>query len=66
LKRFEEAEQVYLQMDRKDLAIDLRMKTGDWFRVIQLLKSGLGGDDKSLSRAWEAIGDYYRDQRKWY
>ncbi len=65
MKRFEEAEKIYLQMDRKDLAIDLRMKTGDWFRVIQLLKAGLGGDDKSLSKAWESIGDYYRDQRKW-
>ena len=28
----------------RDLAIDLRTKLGDWFRVVQLLKSGgIGG-----------------------
>ena len=27
----------------RDLAVDLRMKLGDWFRVVQLLKSGSGG-----------------------
>jgi len=24
----------------RDLAVDLRMKLGDWFRVVQLLKTG--------------------------
>ena len=27
----------------RDLAVDLRMKLGDWFRVVQLLKSGSAG-----------------------
>lgn len=27
----------------RDLAVDLRLKLGDWFRVVQLLKSGGGG-----------------------
>ena len=26
----------------RDLAVDLRMKLGDWFRVVQLLKTGGG------------------------
>ena len=30
----------------RDLAVDLRMKLGDWFRVIQLLKTGGGGGTK--------------------
>nr|CAB3267696.1 WD repeat-containing protein 35 [Phallusia mammillata] len=65
-RRFEEAERCYLEMDRRDLAIELRMKLGDWFRVVQLLKSGSGGsDDKQLIRAWNAIGDYYADRQKW-
>jgi WD repeat-containing protein 35 len=28
--RFDEAEGVYRDMDRKDLAIDLRVRIGDW------------------------------------
>ncbi|CAK8696266.1 unnamed protein product [Clavelina lepadiformis] len=65
-RRFEDAERIYLEMDRRDLAIELRMKLGDWFRVVQLLKSGSGGaDDKQLIKAWNAIGDYYADRQKW-
>eukprot|EP00794_Sanderia_malayensis_P012081 gene12081-13325_t len=64
-QRYEEAEKIYLDMDRRDLAVDLRMKLGDWFRVVQLLKSGGGGDDVLLEKAWNAIGDYYADRQKW-
>ncbi|EDO46375.1 predicted protein [Nematostella vectensis] len=65
-KRFEEAERLYLEMDRRDLAVDLRLKLGDWFRVVQLLKTGgAGGDDQMLEQAWNAIGDYYADRQKW-
>ena len=33
----------------RDLAVELRMKLGDWFRVVQLLKSGGGGgEDQAL------------------
>ncbi|KAI9193226.1 uncharacterized protein BJ171DRAFT_588781 [Polychytrium aggregatum] len=60
------AEKIYLEMDRKDLAIDLRIRLGDWFRVIQLIKSGgSGGDDIVLEKAWNAIGDYYFDRQRW-
>ena len=41
-KRFEEAEKIYIEMDRRDLAVELRTKLGDWFRVVQLLKQGGG------------------------
>ena len=44
----------------------LRKKLGDWFRVVQLLKTGAGGDDQALEEAWNAIGDYYADRQKWY
>jgi len=64
-QRYEEAERIYLDMDRRDLAVDLRMKLGDWFRVVQLLKSGSAGDDKLLEKAWNCIGDYYADRQKW-
>lgn len=51
-------------MDRKDLAIDLRIRLGDWFRVVTLLQSG-GGDDVLLVKAWNNIGEYYMDRYKW-
>ncbi|XP_063039587.1 WD repeat-containing protein 35 isoform X2 [Engraulis encrasicolus] len=64
--RFEEAERMYLDMDRRDLAINLRIKLGDWFRVLQLLKTGSGdSDDALLEQAYNAIGDYFADRQKW-
>ncbi|XP_053316634.1 WD repeat-containing protein 35 isoform X1 [Spea bombifrons] len=64
--KFEEAERMYLDMDRRDLAIGLRMKLGDWFRVLQLLRTGSGdSDDTLLAQAYNAIGDYFADRQKW-
>uniref|UniRef100_A0A3P9HAW2 WD repeat-containing protein 35 n=1 Tax=Oryzias latipes TaxID=8090 RepID=A0A3P9HAW2_ORYLA len=64
--RFEEADSMYLEMDRSDLAINLRIKLGDWFKVMQLLKSGSGAcDDALLQQAYNAIGDYFADRQKW-
>ncbi|KAI0210975.1 WD repeat-containing protein 35 [Lamellibrachia satsuma] len=64
-KRFDEADRLYLEMDRRDLAVALRKKLGDWFRVVSLLKTGGGGDDQALEEAWNSIGDYYADRQKW-
>ncbi|KAK7092123.1 WD repeat-containing protein 35-like isoform X2 [Littorina saxatilis] len=64
-RRFEDAEKCYLDMDRRDLAVNLRKKLGDWFKVIHLLKHGGGGDDLQLEEAWNAVGDYYADRQKW-
>ena len=50
----------------RDLAVNLRKKLGDWFRVVQLLKTGSGGDDQQLEEAWNQIGDYYADRQKWW
>ena len=33
LKQFDEAEELYRRMDRPDLAIDMRMRLGEWFAV---------------------------------
>eukprot|EP00842_Homolaphlyctis_polyrhiza_P002203 jgi/Hompol1/2984/HPOL_006277-RA len=63
--QFEVAEKMYLDMDRKDLAINLRIRMGDWFRVVQLIKGGGGGDDLVLEKAWNHIGDYYYDRQRW-
>uniref|UniRef100_A0A9J8C423 WD repeat domain 35 n=1 Tax=Cyprinus carpio carpio TaxID=630221 RepID=A0A9J8C423_CYPCA len=59
--RFEEAERMYLDMDRRytqTLVI--------WFRVLQLLKTESGDyDDAFLEQAYNAIGDYFADRQKW-
>lgn len=50
----------------RDLALALRRKLGDWFRVLQLLQVGSGaGDDVQMEEAWNAVGDYYADRQKW-
>ena len=33
-----------------DLAVDMRMKLGDWFRVVQLLKTGGGAGENAKDR----------------
>jgi WD repeat-containing protein 35 len=58
------AQAIYREIDRKDLAIALRERMGDWSRVVQLVQNG-GGDDKMLAQAWNKIGDYYADKFKW-
>jgi WD repeat-containing protein 35 len=39
-QRFEQAEKLFIDMDRRDLAIQMRAMIGDWFRVIQHVKAG--------------------------
>ncbi|DAZ96060.1 TPA: hypothetical protein N0F65_005838 [Lagenidium giganteum] len=63
-QQFDDAETLYRKIDRKDLAIDLRQRLGDWFRVVQLVQSG-GGSDTLLVHAWNMIGEYYADRHKW-
>ncbi|GMF25436.1 unnamed protein product [Phytophthora fragariaefolia] len=63
-QNFDEAEALYRKIDRKDLAIDLRQRLGDWFRVVQLVQSG-GGNDVLLTHAWNMIGEYFSDRHKW-
>uniref|UniRef100_A0A6A7G3L3 WD repeat-containing protein 35 n=4 Tax=Hirondellea gigas TaxID=1518452 RepID=A0A6A7G3L3_9CRUS len=64
-KRFEEAEKLYLEVERRDLAVNLRRKLGDWFRVLQLLKAGPAGDDTKMEEALNNIGHHYADRQHW-
>jgi WD repeat-containing protein 35 len=63
-RRFDEAENIYLSVDQKELAVELRCRLGDWFRVVQLIQAG-AGDDELLNTAFNNIGDYYADRQKW-
>jgi len=50
----------------RDLAVALRKKLGDWFRVVKLLETGSFGDDQQMEEAYSAIGDHYADRQKWF
>lgn len=39
--RHDEAETLFREIDRKDLAVSLRERLGDWFRVVQV-RRGIG------------------------
>ena len=62
-KKFAEAEQIYVENDRLDLAISLRRKIGDWTRVIQFLQSG-DGDDATYADAYSEIAEHFQSQQK--
>ncbi|CAI8031963.1 WD repeat-containing protein 35, partial [Geodia barretti] len=66
-EKFDEAERLYLELDCQNLAVDLRVKLGDWFKVVNLLKKGGGaaGDDALLTNTWNTIGDHYYDRQQW-
>ncbi|KAA0185920.1 WD repeat-containing protein 35 [Fasciolopsis buskii] len=62
----DDAEQILLTSDRSDLAIELRRRLGDWFRVAQLVKdSGALVKDADLAEIWNSTGDYFADQLSW-
>lgn len=65
LRQLEEAEAVYQQMDRMDLAIEMRIRAGDWLRVEKLLISGGLGDDQQLQLARNRIGEMHVERGKW-
>ena len=60
--KFDEAEKIYREMDRRDLALQLRINLGDWFKVVSLLQQG-GGDDEMLRTAWNNIGDHFMEHQ---
>jgi len=64
LGKYDEAETLYREIDRKDLAIQLRKRLGDYSRVVQLLQTG-GGNDSLVREAWDKIGEHYADRLKW-
>jgi len=60
---FDDAEKLYVGMDRKDLALELRSRLGDWFKVVQLVQQG-GGDDSLMTTAWNKIGDHFWERQR--
>lgn len=63
-QNFEEAVQLYKDIDRPMLAVDLRQRLGDWFKVVNLL-SKMDGSDALLKEAYDNIGEYYATRQLW-
>ncbi|XP_072936540.1 WD repeat-containing protein 35 isoform X2 [Epargyreus clarus] len=64
-KDFDAAEKIYLDEDRRDLAIALRKRLGHWFRVVELLKLSVNASEAQVKQAYTHIGDYYLDRQNW-
>lgn len=62
---FDEAEKMYIDVDRRDLAISLRQTLCDWFRTVQLYKMGPGISDQQMEHAWREIGYHFMNLRAW-
>uniref|UniRef100_A0A0K0FYV2 ANAPC4_WD40 domain-containing protein n=1 Tax=Strongyloides venezuelensis TaxID=75913 RepID=A0A0K0FYV2_STRVS len=63
LGKLYDAEKIYLDNDRRDLAIDMRKKMNDWFRILQILQtSKCSGDDILLQQTWKHVGDHFLEK----
>lgn len=62
---FDEAEKLYIDADRRDLAISLRSTLCDWFRVIQLYRMASGISDQQMENAYREIGNHFANMRVW-
>ncbi|XP_018330917.1 WD repeat-containing protein 35 isoform X4 [Agrilus planipennis] len=65
LENFEEAERLFIEADRRDLALSLRQTLGDWFRVIQIMKNGVTAPDLLLETAYNSAADYFVHNNNW-
>ena len=52
---FDNAEKLYIDADRRDLAIKLRTTLCDWFRTVQLYRMGPGISDQQMEQVWMEI-----------
>lgn len=64
-KKFEDAEKIYLSVDRRDLAISMRQSIGDWLGVLQLMKEDGSSDDSLKEDAWNHLGNYHMERHQW-
>uniref|UniRef100_A0A5S6QXS6 WD_REPEATS_REGION domain-containing protein n=1 Tax=Trichuris muris TaxID=70415 RepID=A0A5S6QXS6_TRIMR len=66
LGEIDKAEKQLIESDRIDLAIALHRRSGNWKRVLQLMKDNLGiTNDVRLDYAYREMGDRWADQRQW-
>jgi len=64
LRKFDEAEKLYLVANRLDLAMGLRAQLGDWFKVERYIPDSTSCSLTS-KEALHNIGNYYFERRRW-
>ena len=42
----------------------MRIRLGDWARVVQLMEQG-AGNDEMLKKAYKNLGDFSAERQKW-
>ena len=62
--KYEEAEKVYRGIERKDLAINMRVRTGDFYGVLEMVKEG-SGYDEILGKMTNQLGNFYAERLEW-
>lgn len=59
--KYDAAENIYRNLERKDLAINMRVRVGDWFRVLEMVREG-SGYDETLNKMTNQLGNYYAER----
>lgn len=62
---YDEAEKLYVDSDRRDLAIKLRQTLCDWFRTVNLYRQGSSTSNQLMEHAWSEIGNHFASSRSW-
>lgn len=62
--KYDAAETIYRNLERKDLAINMRVRVGDWFRVLEMVREG-SGYDETLNKMTNQLGNYYAERLEW-
>jgi len=62
--KYEDAEKVYRNIERKDLAINMKVKTGDFYGVLEMVKEG-SGYDEILGKMTNQLGNFYAERLEW-
>ena len=65
LGAYDEAEQAYLDLDRRDLAVALRQRLADYPRALQLMELGGAASDAQLERAHARLGGQLAACQRW-
>ncbi|KAJ1362049.1 WD repeat-containing protein 35 [Parelaphostrongylus tenuis] len=66
LGRASDAEKVYIEQDRRDLAIDMYKRADEWLRVLRLVSiSSNATDDKQRIEALTNVANYNKDRQRW-
>lgn len=65
LKQFDEAEKIFIEMDRLDMALTFRQDLGHWHRMLKLLKNTDEDFGNLRTIVLNNIGDDYATQCNW-